>query len=64
MVHRKPLVERMIENPDEIIIGADDRGWDDSPIPYDPDDPYKGIDPEVVEKADEIVERMRAEAGR
>lgn len=54
----------MIENPGEVIIGADDRGWDDNPIPYDPADPYKGIDPEVVEKANEIVERMRAEAGR
>lgn len=50
----------MIENPDEIIIGSDDRGWDDSPIPYDPENPCKGIDPEVVKKADEIVERMSA----
>ena len=54
MVQDKPLVERMIENPEEIIIGSDDRGWDDSPLPYDPEDPYKGIDPAVIKAADAI----------
>lgn len=48
MVQDKPLVERMIENPDEIIIASDDRDWH-----YTPEDPFAGLDmtPEEIERA-------------
>lgn len=39
MVQDKPLVERIVKSPDEIIIGADDRGWR-----YAPEDPFAGLD--------------------
>ena len=46
----KPLVEIMRENPDAIIFGSDDRDMDN----YDPNNPYKGLSSEELEKVKAI----------
>lgn len=56
MVQDKPLVERMFENPDEIIIGSDDRDCE-----YRPDDPFRGLSEEQTRIAKALMAKTDTE---
>lgn len=57
MVQDKPLLERMRENPDEIIIGSDDRDCE-----YHPDDPFRGLSEEQTRIAKELMAKWETES--